>query len=45
MESEKEGKMNLLFSYGAVQDNEFVAKGYKFLGAGLDKDANEVHVF
>ena len=45
MASEKEGKMNLVFSYGAIQDKEFVAKGYKFLGAGYDENGKEAHAF
>jgi len=37
--------MNLLFSYSVSEDYAAVNLGYKFLGAGFDKEGNEVHVF
>jgi hypothetical protein len=37
--------MNLILSYGAVDDDILHKKGFKFLGAAEDKDDMEVHVF
>ena len=37
--------MNLVFSYGSDKDFELAEEGNEFLGAGLDKDGHEVHVF
>jgi len=40
----KEG-FNLLFSYGVKDDENFASEGHRFLGAGLDSNGSEVHIF
>lgn len=37
--------MNLVFSYSMAEDNKLAAAGFEFLGAAVDKNAKEVHVF
>lgn len=37
--------MNLILSYGAVDDEILHKRGLKFLGAAQDKDNMEVHIF
>jgi hypothetical protein len=37
--------VELFFSYGAVEDNNLAENGFRFVGAGLDNNGSEVHIF